>query len=445
MTFEKRIPAPPPKSDEFNPGGVIALGAYRSLWWALSPFVPFVLRHRAARGKEDIARLPERFGHASRERPDGTLIWIHGASVGECLAALPLIARLLALPGRNVLLTSGTVTSAQLMSERLPPHAFHQYAPIDRSNAVQKFLTHWRPDLALFIESELWPNRVVETHYAGVPIALVNARLSTKSFQGWRRAKGAARRLLACIDVCLAQDTRVAEQLRILGAPSVTISGSLKADSPPLPVDDAALATFRGALGERPLFLAAQTHLGEEETVLDAAQSLRQKVPNALTVIVPRHPDRGDAIAVLAQMRGFKVARRALRELPRAETQIYVADTLGELGLFYRAAKFAFLGGSLVPRGGHNPLEPAILGAPVLTGPHTENFDETFRALLAAQGNAPIRNAEELSREVIRLLSDPSETERLGARARSAVAQLAGALDRTVDAAEHLLARHARA
>ena len=426
-------------------GGAFALGAYRSLWWMFSPLVGTALRNRAARGKEDLERLAERLGTPSRARPPGTLIWIHGASVGECLAALPLTARLLEKNGRHVLVTSGTVTSAKLMAERLPLRAFHQYAPIDRHDAVQKFLDHWRPDLALFIESELWPNRVVQTHEAGVPIALVNARLSTRSFRGWQRAPGAARKLLSCIDVCLAQDERIANQLHALGAPKVSISGSLKADSPPLPVDENALAAFRAAVGNREVFLAAQTHEREEETILKASELLRRRFPHLLTVIVPRHPDRGESIAALARSRGFNTARRALGELPGAATDSYVADTLGELGLFYRAVRFVFLGGSLVPRGGHNPLEPGVLGASVLTGPHIENFGETFRALLSAQGNAPVRSAEALSGEIGSLLSDPALAAERGERAKDVVAKLGGALGRTVEAAEELLSLNARA
>ncbi len=441
----KRKAALPLRWDDANSGGLFALGAYRSLWWALTPFVGLVLRIRAARGKEDHRRLAERFGDGSRARPSGTLIWVHGASVGECLAALPLIARLLEKPERKVLVTSGTVTSAQLLAERLPPNAFHQYAPIDRRDAVRKFLKYWRPDLALFIESELWPNRVIQTHEAGVPIALVNARLSAKSFQGWRRALGAARKLLGSIDICLAQDAHVAHQLKLLGAQAVTISGSLKADSPPLPCNESALEAFRGAVGERPLFLAAQTHQGEEETILRAAKLIHSACPRTLTVLVPRHPDRGKTIAALAQTHGFKVERRAEGALPTAETQIYVADTLGELGLFYRLAKFVFLGASLVPRGGHNPLEAAILGASVLTGPHTENFEEAYRVLLSAQGNEPIGTAEKLAQEIVALLSDSAMAMRRGERAKNAVSQLAGALERSVDAAEELLIRHARA
>jgi 3-deoxy-D-manno-octulosonic-acid transferase len=415
------------------------------LWWVLSPLVRPLLKSRASRGKEDTHRLPERFGRSSLDRPQGQLIWVHGASVGECLAALPLVERLLQKPGRSVLVTSGTVTSARILEQRLPPGAFHQYAPIDRRDVVAKFLTHWRPDLALFFESDLWPNRVVQTREAGVPIALVNARLSSRSFKGWQRFPGAARRLFASIDVCLAQDARVAENLRSLGARTVSIAGSLKADASPLPCDEQELDRLRALIGDRPLFLAAQTHRGEDEIVLQAARNICDKEPDTLTIIVPRHPDRGGAIALLAEAQNFKVERRAMGARPSPDTQIYVADTLGELGLFYRLVQIVFLGGSLLPQGGHNPIEPALLGASVLTGPHVENFEETFRALLGAQENTPINSADELSEEVCTLLSDPQMAAARGEKAKSAVSKMAGALERTLKTAEELLSGHARA
>ena len=404
-----------------------------------------MLRGRAKRGKEDSSRLSERMGVPSHERPQGTLVWIHGASVGESLSALPLIAALLEAPNRHVLVTTGTQASAQLMKERLPPRAVHQYVPIDSRLYVRRFLAHWRPDLALFVESELWPNLILETRAAGVPMALVNGRLSEKSFRGWRYARGLARRLLSAFDLCLVQDSVVAERLTALGARSVRIAGSLKADAPPLPLDEAAFSAFLAATGARPLFLAASTHPGEEERVLHAAAALRKQRPDALTIIVPRHTARGPDIEALAKSRGFAALRRTGGALPSSETQVYVADTLGELGLFYRAADFAFLGGSLVPHGGQNPLEAARLETAVITGPYTHNFEEIFRVLLDAQGEGRVRSTEELSALVLRLIGDPGSAARLGARAKEAVMSLRGALTATVETAEALLASHARA
>ncbi len=421
----------------------MALALYRGAMSALSPAIPAFLRLRARRGKEDAARLPERYGLASRARPAGTLIWIHGASVGESLAALPLVSALLEKSGRHVLVTTGTVTSARMMEERLPPRAFHQFVPVDSRSSVRRFLAHWRPDLALFVESELWPNLIVETHALGVPMALVNARLSERSFRGWNHARGLARRILSCFDICLAQDEGVSKRLTALGASSVQIAGSLKADAPPLPVDATALAEFKAAVGTRPLFLAASTHPGEEEIVLDVAEMLRGEGAHALTVIVPRHPERGPEIDALAKAHGFAVSRRAGGALPSPDTQIYVADTMGELGLFYRAAPFAFLGGSLVPHGGQNPLEAARLGTAVVTGPHTHNFEETFVSLLAAQGVGRVHSAEELSRLVQKLIADPAAATKLGTCAKSASDCLRGALSATIAVAETLIA-HAR-
>jgi 3-deoxy-D-manno-octulosonic-acid transferase len=400
-----------------------------------------MLRARAGRGKEDMARIGERHGRASRVRPAGTLVWVHGASVGESIATLPLVSAILQAQGRHVLVTTGTVTSARLMGERLPPRAFHQYAPLDAPASVRRFLGHWRPDLALFVESELWPNLILETHARGVPMALINARISDRSFRGWSRAGALAKRLLSAFDECLAQDEASEKRLKALGARSVTVSGSLKADAAPLPVDEAALQLFKNAVGARPLFLAASTHPGEEIQLLDVALKLRPK--NALTVIVPRHPARGAEIEAEAIAKGLATQKRSTGALPDASTEIYVADTLGELGLFYRAAPFAFLGGSLIPHGGQNPLEPARLGVAVLTGAHTHNFEETFRTLLAAQGEGLVGTTEDLLTLVTRLIDDWALAHHLGERARAAAAGMGGALKHTVDVAEALLSRHA--
>jgi 3-deoxy-D-manno-octulosonic-acid transferase len=437
-----RLRPPRISADDARSGGGIALALYRGVTRVLSPAV---LRARARRGKEDAGRLTERTGLASRERPEGTLVWIHGASVGESLSSLPLISALLERSGRHVLVTTGTLASAQLMKERLPPHAFHQYVPIDSRLYVRRFLAHWRPDLALFVESELWPNLILETRDAGVPMALVNGRVSERSFRGWRYARGLARRLLSAFDMCLAQDSVVAARLTALGVRSVKIAGSLKADAPPLPADETAFSAFLAAAGARPLFLAASTHPGEEELVLQAAEALRKQRPDALTVIVPRHPTRGPEIETLAKSRGYATLRRATGALPASETQVYVADTLGELGLFYRAADFAFLGGSLVPHGGQNPLEAARLETAVITGPYTHNFEEIFRVLLDAQGEGRVNSVKELSQLVLRLSGDPAASARLGARAKEAVMSLRGALTATIETAEALLASHARA
>jgi 3-deoxy-D-manno-octulosonic-acid transferase len=417
--------------------------SYRAVTAALSPAVPMMLRRRAGRGKEDQARVNERLGLALPPRPHGPLIWVHGASVGECIAALPLIEALLQRQERNVLVTSGTVSSAKIMHERLPQRALHQFVPIDTPTATTRFLDHWRPEVGLFVDSDIWPNLILGAKARGVKLALVNARMSERSLAGWRWAPKTAAALLSSFDLCLAQDDEIAARFRQLGAQNVHAIGSLKADAPPLPADPRDLGELREAIGHRPILLAAQTHPGEDETILPAHDALRQTKPNLLTILVPRHVERGAEIAMLCGTRHVK--RRALGEIPSAETAVYVADTMGELGLFYRLAPFAFMGGSLVRHGGQNPLEPARLGCAVLTGPYTFNFTSAYEAILRAQGLGIVRSSLAISELALRLLNDPAETRSLAVAAASAAAKLGGAVAKTVESVEHLLDPDARA
>lgn len=416
----------------------LALLAYRYATLALSPVVPIALQQRALRGKEDRSRIRERFGYASEPRPAGELIWIHGASVGECMAALPLIGALLKTPQRHVLVTSGTVTSAKLMMDRLPARALHQFAPVDTPGSIRRFLDYWRPSIGLFIDSEIWPNMISSAHARGTKLVLVNGRLSEKSFSGWRKLPRMAATLLSKYDICLAQDESTAERLKALGASVVQIAGSLKADAPPLPVDGSELSQLTAVIGPRPVLIAASTHAGEEETILPAHDILRRQHPDLLTVIVPRHPDRGANVAMLCGTRA--VARRSQGEKPRAETAVYVADTLGELGLIYRLAAFAFIGGSLIAHGGQNPLEPAKLSRAVIAGPHTANFAETYDALFRAQGFGRFYTSSELAALAGRLIANPGEAMAAGEAAARAARQLGGAVERTRAAVEALLA-----
>jgi 3-deoxy-D-manno-octulosonic-acid transferase len=415
--------------------------AYRWGTSALSPLVPLLLRRRAARGKEDRSRLRERFGHASHPRPAGQLIWIHGASVGECNAVLPLIGALLSETGRHILLTSGTVTSAKLMQTRLPEGASHQFAPVDTPTAVRRFLNHWRPSAAVFVDSEIWPNTLSDAHARGIPLVLVNGRMSERSFANWRRTPRLASLLLGHYSACFAQDRTSAERLSALGARKVEVSGNLKADAPPLPADCARLNELQGAIDRRPVLLAASTHPGEEETILPAHDILRREHANLLTVIVPRHPDRGSNIATLSGGRTAKL--RSEGSLPDKDTQVYVADTIGELGLFYRLVPFAFIGGSLVPHGGQNPLEAAQLGCAVLAGSNTHNFACEYEMIFARQGVGRISTAGELARVASQLLAPNAETKTLGEAAASAAASLKGATEKTCRAIEMLLSHAA--
>lgn len=421
----------------------LSLTAYRCATRLLQPAVPALLRRRARRGKEDPARLSERLGQASQPRPDGTLIWIHGASIGESLAALPLIAALLATPGRYVLMTSGTVASARMMKDRLPARALHQFSPVDAPDAVARFLDHWRPDIALFVDSEIWPNLLVAAQARGVPLMLVNGRMSERSFRGWQRAPRMAAGLLSLYDVCLAQDEATAARLTALGARDVAVSGSLKADADVLAADPEKLEALCAAIGTRPVFLASSTHPGEDEILLRAHDMLRRDFPALLTIIVPRHAARGAEIAALCGARS--AARRSLHQAVAADTDIYIADTMGELGLFYRLAPFAFIGKSLAAQGGQNPLEAARLSCAVLAGPHTEAFADAYDAIFRAQGTGRIADADDLVRTVRDLLQAPQKARALGEAAKEAAQSLSGALERTRLAVERLLLAHARA
>jgi 3-deoxy-D-manno-octulosonic-acid transferase len=374
---------------------------------------------------------------AAIARPQGRLVWVHGASVGESLSVLPLIERLTA-DGFAVLATSGTVTSAAMLAKRLPPGAIHQYVPLDLPRAVARFLDHWRPEAGLFVESDLWPNLIGAAQARGVKLALVNARMSEASAQSWRRAPKTAAALLSAFDLCLAQDAQIAARFESLGARGVTVVGSLKADAPPLAADERALMALRAQIGSRPVLLAAQTHPGEDETILPAHDALRLDFPDLLTVIVPRHTARGQDIATLCGPRPS--ARRAMEQPVTPLTAIYVADTMGELGLFYRLAPFCFLGGTLVPMGGHNPLEPAALGCAVLAGPHRSSAATAYDAIFAAQGFGAVTSSADIAREAARLLADPESARRAGAAARDGAATLQGAVAKSAVLLEELLA-----
>jgi 3-deoxy-D-manno-octulosonic-acid transferase len=413
----------------------LGLRAWRLATRLATPFAPLLLRQRATRGKEDWTRLNERFGMAGVARPEGKLVWLHGASVGESLSALPLIETL--LDQSKVLVTSGTVTSAAMMVQRLPQGALHQFVPLDTPRTVACFLDHWKPDAGLFIESDLWPNLILGACRRGTKLALVNARISARSAKRWRLAQKSMARLLSAFDMVLAQDEEIAVRFRDLGAHNVRVVGSLKADAPPLPVDEEALAAMRHALGDRPVLLAAQTHPGEDETVLPAHDILRAQFPDLLTILVPRHVERGVDLEMLCGSRSCQ--RRSKGGQVSERTAIYIADTMGELGMFYRLARFCFLGGTLVPVGGHNPLEPASLHCAVLAGPHTTSAPRAYEAIFAAQKFGPVASSADIAREAGRLLSDKQKSRTAGEAAARGAASLSGAVSRTAAALKILL------
>ncbi|MCK5621189.1 MAG: 3-deoxy-D-manno-octulosonic acid transferase [Alphaproteobacteria bacterium] len=411
-----------------------SLALYRGLTTVAEPLVRFYLGLRAQRGKEDPARMAERRGIASAPRPEGPLIWLHAASVGEAQSALALIGRLLAMRADvNLLVTSGTVTSAGMLDKRLPERAIHQYVPADLRRWVGRFLSHWRPDMALFVESELWPNLVLETAARGCPLVLVNGRLSARSFKRWRKIPGIASPLMRSFALCLGQTDRDREHFAALGAPRCEYLGNLKYSAEPLPVDEAALEAVREAVGGRPFWLAASTHPGEEELAAAVHMALKDSHPGLLTIIVPRHPNRGDEIEAMLDGR-FVVRRRSKEEPPNADCEVYLADTLGELGLFYRLAEIAFIGGSTGSLGGHNPLEAAQLDCAVIHGPDMSNFRVVAADLAAAEAALSFENEAGLIKAVARLLEGHDERKRLARAARKVSIENADALDRIAGA-----------
>src|SRR6266851_2685731 len=322
----------------------MTLRVYRKLSYAMVPLAPALIKRRLNQGKEDPERIGERRGITSDTRPLGPVVWIHGASVGEVLASAALIERLRGLNIR-ILLTSGTVTSAAIVAKRFPPDIIHQYVPYDSPRYVARFLDHWRPSLALFIESDLWPNLILASAARRLPMVLINGRMSHRSFPRWRRVQGTISALLGRFDVCLAQSQLDADRFSALGSRNVVTTGNLKLDVPAPPADPAKLERLMSMTRGRPIVVAASTHPGEEEILVETHKTLAGFFPRLLTVIVPRHADRGEAIARTIEASGLHAGLRSREELPTAAADIYVADTLGELGLFYRLAPIVFMGG----------------------------------------------------------------------------------------------------
>ncbi len=419
-----------------------ALIAWRLLTRLLEPLAPRLLDARAKQGKEDPARVDERLGRASAARPDGDLIWLHGVSVGETLSLLPVVERLRRTrPDLTVLVTSGTLTSAALLAKRLPAGVIHQFAPVDAPGAVVAFLDWWRPSLAVFVESELWPNLILETRRRGVRLILASARITEKTVDGWRRFPGAAREILSAFDRILPQDETSAARLESLGA---RIDGhvNLKLSGEAPPHDAAAFTRLSAAIGDRPVVVAASTHDGEEIALVRALDKLTARL---CLILVPRHPARSAEIAAALTRDGYAFAQRSQGREPDRDTDLYLADTLGEMGLFLRLADVVVMGGSFSaalekpPVGGHNPLEPARLGKPAVTGPDMSNWAAVTETLVEAGGLAVVAAPWDLPAILAPLLADDATARAMGERGRRAAAEAGSGLDRLWDAVAPLL------
>lgn len=385
----------------------LLLSLYLALTRYAGGFAARRLAARTAQGKEDPERLPERLGTPSQPRPTGRLAWFHAASVGESVSLLALIESLqTAEPDLSILVTTGTVTSAGVMQTRLPAGVMHQFVPVDTQTAVTGFLDHWRPDLAVWTESDLWPRLVVETHSRGTPMLLINARISPRSAGRLAWAGNYAASLFDRFDRILAQDDAAADRIYALGGDPkrIEVSGSLKDTAHPLPHDPDQLKVIMKMLKGRSVWLAASTHDGEEIWAAQAHRTARRHFPGLMLIIAPRHPERGPEIARRLRADGWRVAVRSKDETPDRNCEIYLADTLNEMGLWYRIACVSFVGGSLVEVGGHNPFEPALLGSAILHGPHITNFETSYARFRRAGAALAVRDAEDLGHKLIEAL-----------------------------------------
>jgi 3-deoxy-D-manno-octulosonic-acid transferase len=404
------------------------------------PAAPLLLGYRQRQGKEEGGRTDERLGIASAQRLPGPLVWLHAASVGETITILYLIEKLMRKrPDLQILLTTGTVTSANLARDRLPEEAIHQYVPLDTPDFMTRFFDHWRPSVAILTESEIWPNLIQEARTRKVPLLLVNGRISPRSFRRWRGRFKIARPLFSSLDLVLAQNERYASNFERLGARNVQAAGNLKMDAPPPPADKAALRRLKKAIGSRPVFLAASTHPGEEEIIAGVHRALKKDMPDLLTIIVPRHPNRGAEICDLIQGEGLNCTQRTSHDAPSGSVDIYVADTIGELGLFYAVSPVAFVGGSLVLHGGQNPIEAIMHKTAVLTGPNVHNFEEAYTTLLNTGACIEVATRQDLTEQARMLFRDEKARKELLTRAQAELDEMRGALDTTLNALEAYL------
>lgn len=382
-----------------------------------TPFLKAYLSRRVRQGKEDPARLNERMGIASLPRPSGPLVWVHVASVGEAQSILSFVDLMLTQnPSLNILVTSVTKTSAGLLAQKLPNRAFHQYAPVDHPDWIRQFLDHWNPNMALWVESELWPTMLNFLKKRHIPAALLNAHMSPNSYRNWKRAPKLIKQLLSVFLVILAQSKQDAEFYSDFTAHNVVTTDNIKYAAKPLPYDEQAFIDLTGAIGSRPVWLYASTHDGEEELAAQVHKTLSKKWPDILTIIAPRHPDRRDSIGQVIENKGLRVKFRGTdKKLPDASDQVYITDTMGELGLLYKLVPLAVIGRSFSNDGGggHNPIEAALLDCAVLHGPNVQNMSELFTEMDEVGAAMEIKTKEDFVPMLSSLFEDKNKLEEL--------------------------------
>ncbi len=415
----------------------IALMGYRVAGVCAYPLMSPYLTYRALKGKEDRKRRLERFGYASQPRPHGPLIWVHAASVGETNAVIPLIRELLRRE-IHVLLTTGTVTSAEVVANRLGDDVIHQYVPLDLKFPIKRFIAYWHPDAAITAESEMWPTTMAELARRNIPQIRVNGRLSDRSFDRWQRNSKVAELLFGKLSLVVARSDLDAERFLDLGSWPVVISGNLKGDTDPPPVDPDTLARYRAQIGDRRTWAAVCTFNGEEEAAAFVHRALKPR-NQQLTIIVPRHPERGDEIESMLVEKGLKVARRSRNDEITPETDIFLGDTIGEMGLYLRLTEISFIGRSLSEEGGQNPMESSMIGCAVLSGPNVQNFRETYQHIIRKGGARMIRDVEMLAKAVHYLMTNDIARRKMIDCGHEAVQDMRGALSTTIKALEPYL------
>ncbi len=401
-----------------------ALKTYKILTQLTAPLLPLWLKMRVAKGKEDNKRISERFGIASIPKPHTDIIWFHGASVGETKMLLPLIDRILAFDKNIcVLVTSGTLTSAELLAKSLPKGALHQFYPADTPKAVERFLAHWQPKIAIFVESEIWPNMILAAKQYGVKLALINARMSDKSLARWQGfGKKMAQEIFGAFTLITAANTKTANILSQVLQKNIENIGNLKNSSPPLVFDQSKLDKLQKSLANRKIWCAASTHKGEEKLLLGVVKTIKQKYKNQLVIIAPRHPERADEVADLCTNAGFDIIRYTSGDMPNKNTDIWLMDKMGEMGLVYKLSDIAFVGGSLLPQlKGHNPLEPAQLDCVIISGNNVESFGEIYRELQNAEAVIMVKNAADLTKNLTSLFDNPAKMQKLAQSAKQTI------------------------
>lgn len=407
------------------------LSGYRWTGAAVYPLLGPYLAYRAAKGKEERDRRSERYGRSRVARPNGPLIWFHAASVGETIAVIPLVEEVVS---RNisVVLTTGTVTSANICQDRLGDKVIHQYVPLDLKPAISNFLDHWKPDLAIISESEIWPMTILELGARRMPQILVNGRMSDNSFVRWSRSSVLAEALFENLSHVIAQSELDGDRFSDLGARSVSISGNLKVDTDLPPFSDEDLAALTKQMSGRPSWAAISTFDGEEALVADALLNVRTQIKNPLAIIVPRHVERSDSIEKMLQDKGLKVARRSRGDKITSDIDVYIGDTTGEMGLYLSLTNIVFVGKSLTGEGGQNPLEPAMLGCAILSGPNVQNFRDSYRALLQNGAARIVKDGDGLTSCLLHLLENEDVRDTMIEAGQSTLLTMRGSLDITV-------------